>query len=916
MKRFFAIALLAGCFCQLAAAAPVCVWASRRAPRLHLLLEETLFRPQWTLDTPEKVMFKGRSFSNAAAIMYIAENAVLKLEPGKEPFFSQIKKFVSDGGTFIMLADGAPVPRNKNTGKLGELLGAGKWQAFTGKAEIKDPRFAECGKIPEVFKHMLAASAKEPRAALGALQGSAKVLIGNASGALAVENKFGKGRVFFINIRLTESFTSYNQPYHNCANVALEQLFPFVKTIYSILAQSGVSMKKENRELWDNVPLGRAAKVVRPRPRSEKPLVSARKYQELSGNPLVLVKDGRAQALIINSPRGIREGVDAFNAVIKKISGTTLPIASPEAVSEKNGAWLWHRKSYPVKIEFKTDKKITISAKGNTLTITAPNASLGFQTFMREALGYRMLWPGELGEVYRKSPDITVKPFTLSDAPFIRQRYLRSVCARAPIPWKTPEGNVVKVRYDKRVLGAAHLTTFDPRVDVARHVGHGSWNAPNRLGGRIEEAGGVSFYHWRKSYGKRKPELFALQFDGSRRSKTTHIRICKSNPETVRIAAAEAAKNLARNPGVKYYRLSPSDGSYDIFCMCRKCREWDPADAPRITERVFLNRNRPVYPYVPMTDRVLRFTCEFARALSKTNPGVQVQYLAYADYLKPPYIYDDIPENLFVSVVAVNYLDAKYLAYSRRCWDFWSGVAKELRWRPNLFLGGKGLNFIYARELARDIKHFAATGMIAGDFSSNTHCWATQGLNYYVLAQLLWDPSQDVEAVIDDFCVSGFGKAGKLMKSYFTEVEKLTGRFAGTSGESAQELEAITETVPASDRFYRKFILVYTPEKFAMLKAILDRAKKELPADSVESLRIDFVASGLEYSRLMAEFWRKFYATPVKQRKNLVKDIDALVDWWHRQMAKYPFAVNIPYFARENYYQFFRDCGWKPGKLR
>ena len=913
MKRFLALAVLVSVCFQLAGAS-VCVWASKRAPRLHMLLEATLFRPQWTAETPIIKSFNSKDFGDAKAVLFIAENATLKLDFGKGPWLSKVTDFVRNGGTLVILADGAPVPKKENTAELSQLLGADKWQHFTGKAEIKDARFAECGKIPEVFKHMLFAGKNSPRASLGKLHPSARVLIGNASGALAVENRLGKGRVFFINIRLTESFTNYKQPYHNCANAALEQLFPFIKAFHSMLKTAGVKMVNGKREIWDNIPLGKAEKPVTARIRQEKPLISNRQYRKLDGAPLVLVKAGKPQALIINAPRGIRGAADSFNALIKKMSGTELPIASPGAVTLKDGMWLWHKKRFPVRIEFQIADKVQLSAQGNSITIKAPNASLGFQSFMREALGYRMLWPGELGEVYTVSADIAVEPFTLSDAPFIKQRYLRNTRARAPIPWKTPEGKTIKIKYDKTVLNASHLTTFDPRVDNERHAGHDSWNAPNRLGGNIAEAGGVSFYHWRKSYGKKYPKLFALQFDGTRRSTSHHIRICKSNPVAVKIAAAEAAEKLAKTPGVKYYRLSPSDGNYDIFCMCPQCRAWDPAEAPRVTSRVFLTRNRPVFPYVPMTDRVLRFTCEFARELAKTNPQVQVQYLAYAQYLTPPVIYNDIPENLFVSVVAVNYLDADYLAYSRKCWDFWAGVARELRWRPNLFLGGKGLPFIYAGELAKDIKHFAATGMIAGDFSSNTHCWATQGLNYYVLAQLLWDPSQSLDSVIDDYCQSGFGKAADLMKQYFAEVEKLTGKFARNQGENADELEDLTAT--ASKNFYHKFIRIYTPAKFAALEGILNRAKSLLPESSVELRRVEFVASGLEYGKIMAEFWRKFYSTPKKSRSSLIPEINALVEKWHQQMAKYPFAVNIPYFARENYYQFFRDCGWKPGKLR
>ena len=87
------------------------------------------------------------------------------------------------------------------------------------------------------------------------------------------------------------------------------------------------------------------------------------------------------------------------------------------------------------------------------------------------------------------------------------------------------------------------------------------------------------------------------------------------NPEVIKQTVKEARSMIDKKKGVECFSVSPCDGGYDIFCMCPRCRAWDPTGAPEGARRVFLGRNRPVFPYPRMTDRVLRFTCEIAREL-------------------------------------------------------------------------------------------------------------------------------------------------------------------------------------------------------------------------------------------------------------------------------------------------------------
>lgn len=45
-----------------------------------------------------------------------------------------------------------------------------------------------------------------------------------------------------------------------------------------------------------------------------------------------------------------------------------------------------------------------------------------------------------------------------------------------------------------------------------------------------------------------------------------------------------------------------------------------------------------------------------------------------------------------------------------------------------------------------------ATGCIRVDMPNIHHHWGTQGLNYYMLARLMWDETLDPSEVIDDYC--------------------------------------------------------------------------------------------------------------------------------------------------------------------
>lgn len=48
--------------------------------------------------------------------------------------------------------------------------------------------------------------------------------------------------------------------------------------------------------------------------------------------------------------------------------------------------------------------------------------------------------------------------------------------------------------------------------------------------------------------------------------------------------------------------------------------------------------------------------------------------------------------------------------------------------------------------------------------------FASNGLNYYILLKLMWNPNLDIENLINDYCEKGFGKAAPDIKNYYNEL--------------------------------------------------------------------------------------------------------------------------------------------------
>ena len=215
-------------------------------------------------------------------------------------------------------------------------------------------------------------------------------------------------------------------------------------------------------------------------------------------------------------------------------------------------------------------------------------------------------------------------------------------------------------------------------------------------------------------------------------------------------------------------------------------------------------------------------------------------------------------------------------------------------------------------EMAKDLRYCAETGMIGSDYDSLVHHWATNGLNYYVLAEMLWDPSQNVDDIIDEYCRLGFGKGAEAMKKYFLHCEKLTGIFAQGSSVTMDVVEDIT--VQKKESMISRISKIFNEEEMKKLGDFIDEARKLTADGSIERRRVEFIAAGYDFTKDRIDFAKKF--NQAKSRAEKCKLSEEQRQYWWKIYNEHPFAVSIPGLFRSQYLSFWRHAGWKAPELK
>lgn len=601
-----------------------------------------------------------------------------------------------------------------------------------------------------------------------------------------------------------------------------------------------------------------------------------------------LVEKGQSHAVIIvpEKPSAVVEhAARVLRDHIKEISGADLLIRTEDKIKgspSREQAWILVGEGKLTEKQGLTSKGlgpggIVVHAKGDVVALFGADAGTpsdphgtryAVTTFLEDKLGVRYLWPGELGKIVPRRETITVTDFQHRYAPKLAQRRIRSMGYHDRLQVGLDRLGFTKADYERLTADAQRTRGESP-----------DWFGWHRLGGTLNLQSGHAFTHLWAKYGKEHPDWFALQHDGSRdQSKNPdRARLCVSNPDLIAAIAKEKIEELNKNPNALGVSIAPNDGGRPAFCTCPKCEALDSAKGRKVLLWDFSRGARRDFEHVSLTDRMVYFWNAVAEQVVKVHPDKLLVVDAYSVYAAPP-VERELHPNLVVRFAPLGYHAEDYRQESLREWDGWSRAAKRIYFRPNLMLAGRrdGMPLVYVHKFGKDFRYLADHGMMGTDFDSCCHNWATQGLNYYVVARLQWNPEQEVDAIVDDYCRAGFGPAAKTVRRYFDGLEVLL--------DEAASKKAIA-------------VSVFNPKALAALRKELEQARRDARDDPTIAKRIAFLELGLRWAEIEARA-HAFLADPATADKEAAKKtLDERFILMRQMFQEAPLAVNVAYVS-------------------
>ena len=300
-------------------------------------------------------------------------------------------------------------------------------------------------------------------------------------------------------------------------------------------------------------------------------------------------------------------------------------------------------------------------------------------------------------------------------------------------------------------------------VFAARRRFNGQWRKIPMYGGTaVPFAKGLGICHTfeklvppKEHFGKH-PEWFS-EINGRRVGERSQL--CWSNPELTVFVAEEIKKRLRAEPQAKMVGLSQND--WRNYCQCAECSACTKAEGS------------PAGPN-------LKFVNAVAEMVEKEFPDVMIETLAYMFSRRPP---KTVRPRRNVAVCLCSFECSFSVPFVESGHTHTAAFREDLRgWGKmcrNLFIYNYGTNFrnylfpfpnIYT--MAGNYRLFRECGArwLYDQCDSNGHHGEFAELKCYLQSKLMWNPDQDVDALIDRFMKGYYGPAAPFARRYLNEL--------------------------------------------------------------------------------------------------------------------------------------------------
>lgn len=232
-------------------------------------------------------------------------------------------------------------------------------------------------------------------------------------------------------------------------------------------------------------------------------------------------------------------------------------------------------------------------------------------------------------------------------------------------------------------------------------------------------------------------------------------QLCLTNPEVLKLSIKKVFQWIKEHPEANVFSIDQNDG--EGYCECKNCKEIDDKEGSH-------------------SGTLLTFVNQIADTVGKVYPEIKLQTLAYAYTEIPPKTIRPA-DNVTIRLCHYNYCSAhpiqgcnhhkpfrdrldQWKAISKRItvWDYFTDFAHYLMPFPNF------------EAVKQDVKFYADQGVI-GLFAQGNNVPDNGGgefseLRAWVFSQLMWNPDQDGQVLIDEFVNQVYGEGGKYIGAY------------------------------------------------------------------------------------------------------------------------------------------------------
>lgn len=452
---------------------------------------------------------------------------------------------------------------------------------------------------------------------------------------------------------------------------------------------------------------------------------------------------------------------------------------------------------------------------------------MGAYAFLEKYAGCRFYFPGELGEVVPSRYAISVPDLDFSDSPAFAER-----------------------KYSYHEAGEWYDETLDKRkVEILKMLNCFRLRLASR---NYITCHGLRSFRYGHRFKETHPEYFMLQKDGTRYLRDTeqlpyylNCKLCFSNPELREVIYQDIKAYVTKQPpqsrgleswgfskwGNKYVGVQPEDGWWP--CQCERCKA----------------AYRPDLGTSYATDLIWGFDKELAERLAADGLDAVLMVSSYSAWEEPPSF--DLPPNLVIDIATPGPWSVRKPEARKK------QLAKLEKWTRKI--GHAVLNWTYVGKFgvlglgalmdvpaitprAYGTYYKVAAPFLSGEFAgvyneTKPGRFLYDALNVYVLSRVAWDPSVDVDAILDEHYRLMYGAAAKEMQSIFETLEDLwLDRICG--GKTVHTNLGPKTLVPNDQDIWTD---IYSPAKIDELFAKADAAASKVAPGSIEARRIALV---------------------------------------------------------------------------